>query len=308
MLRMLRYMGLAVLLGVLLLALGVGGRIAWATSEIARSDAVPVQHLDHIGATARLEVLPLYENAVGDPGLAAGHGVAYLVRTDAATILVDVGYNPDNLDPSPLLHNMAELGVTLDDVDMIVITHPHPDHEGGVTWWQKGTFSLGNTQADLAGKIIYTPEAMSYPGAMPNVADAPTVLAPGVATLGALPAANVFPLNLLTPTIPEQVLAVNVAGEGAVLIVGCGHPGLERIMARAEQVLDAPVIGIVGGLHYGEDTAAGRAAIGFLAAKGMRLVALSPHDSGQPVLDAFRRAFPGVYRDVAVGTPIAIGG
>ncbi len=284
--------------------------LAWARAWPGRSiklvkSSIPLSlPWPRWGPPKRLAILPLFENAAAQPGLEAGHGVAYLIRTDAATILVDAGYNPDQNDPSPLLHNMAALGVTLEEVDMIVITHPHPDHMGGLTWWQQGTFSLGNTQLDLADKLVYAPTALTYPGVTPVVADGPQVLAPGVATLGVLPFANVFPLNLLTPVIPEQVLAVNVAGVGAVLISGCGHPGLERIMARAEQALEAPVVGVVGGLHYGDDLAAAQPAIDLLAGKGVKLVALSPHDSGQAVIDAFRAAFPGAYQDVTVGAPI----
>ena len=303
MIRILRYVGLAVLGFALLLAAGVGARMAWAVYQGGQIVDTPVAPLAEMGSTKSLVILPLFENAAA-PGLEAGHGVAYLVRTDAATILVDAGYNPDQNDPSPLLHNMAALGVTLDEVDMIVITHPHPDHMGGITWWQQGTFSLGNTQLDLADKIVYAPTALTYPGVTPVVAAGPQVLAPGVATLGVLPFANVFPLNLLTPVIPEQVLAVNVAGVGAVLISGCGHPGLERIMARAEQALEAPVVGVVGGLHYGDDLAAAQPAIDLLADKGVKLVALSPHDSGQAVIEAFRAAFPAAYQDVTVGVTI----
>jgi len=41
-----------------------------------------------------------------------------------------------------------------------------------------------------------------------------------------------------------------VEDRGIVLIVGCGHPTVEKIVARAEALFDQPVVGIVGGLHY----------------------------------------------------------
>jgi metal-dependent hydrolase (beta-lactamase superfamily II) len=58
-----------------------------------------------------------------------------LIRTDSATILFDLGYNMTASSPSPLEGNMASLGLTLDEIDMIVISHRHPDHVGGQNWW-----------------------------------------------------------------------------------------------------------------------------------------------------------------------------
>jgi 7,8-dihydropterin-6-yl-methyl-4-(beta-D-ribofuranosyl)aminobenzene 5'-phosphate synthase len=100
-------------------------------------------------------------------------------------------------------------------------------------------------------------------------------------------------------------LAVNVAGRGLALITGCGHPSLERIVARAEALFDRPVVGVIGGLHY-EGMAAAELAphIDFLAAREPAIVALSPHDSDALAIDAFRRAFPAAYRSLEVGQPI----
>ena len=229
------------------------------------------------------------------------------MRTDAASILVDTGFNPDNLAPSPIEQNMAQLGVTRGDFDTIYITHPHPDHTGGVNWWLRHTFSLGNTQVDLSDKQLLTPIAMTYPGASPVAASAPRILAPGVATLGAIPFVDVFPLSLFRPQMIEQVLAVNVADVGVILITGCGHPGLERMVHIAEQVLGQPVAGVVGGLHYGETvTADVDKGIELLTARNVRLVALSPHDTGPAGLTAFANAFPQVYQPIAVGQEIIV--
>ncbi len=49
---------------------------------------------------------------------------------------------------------------------------------------------------------------------------------------------------------PEQALAVNVAGKGIVLIIGCGHQTLERAVARTEALFDEPLYGVIGGLHF----------------------------------------------------------
>ena len=305
--RILRY-SLFGLIGLLLLtALVIGVRYAQAAAAVNAFDKLAPPPLTGMGVTEKLTILPLYENAVANDALAGGNGVAYLVQTDTATLLIDTGYNPDSVSPSPLEQNMAHLGVDLAGIDVIALSHHHPDHVGSIAWWQQGTFSLGNEQVDLGERRVLAPTALTYPGSAVEVAAAPQVLAPGVASLGTLPFVDVFPLWLLRPAMTEQVLAINVADVGVILITGCGHPGLERIVSHAEAVLGQPVAGIVGGLHYGlEDSPKLHEGIALLGERSMGLVAISPHDTGPAGLAAFAAAFPLTYRPVIVGEPITV--
>lgn len=260
-----------------------------------------------IGETSSLEILPLYEND-GLPGLQTGKGVSYLIRTDDATILFDLGDNTTAASPSPLLQNMNKLGISLDEIDEIVISHQHPDHLGGRNWWTKDTFSLdGLTQPPLGDMPVYIPEEMTYPGSAPILSKMPALLSKGVATTGVIPYVQPFPVWLAIPRGDEQALAVNVSGVGIILITGCGHMGLETLLARGETLFDAPVAGVVGGLHYGNnDIASLQPQIELLNDLKPVVVALSPHDSGTAVLDGFAQAFPGAYRGLMVGQPIQI--
>jgi len=125
--------------------------------RVRRSDSIWTQEqnrlgaLEDIGVTESLEILPLMDWFSKSPDLIQLAGVSYLIRTDNATILFDLGLNPANTDPSPLLNNMEKLGVKLDDIDIIVISHNHGDHIGGSQWRAKNTFSLTNHQIDLGG-------------------------------------------------------------------------------------------------------------------------------------------------------------
>lgn len=116
-----------------------------------------------------------------------------------------------------------------------------------------------------------------------------------------------FPFSLWDPLGWEQSLIVNVKGRGLVVITGCGHPSLERIIERAEAVFTLPVVGVVGGLHYlkamEEDLTQ---PIEFLALRNPQLVALSPHDSSGEVLQIFEAAFPKAYRYICIGVPIEL--
>ena len=286
------------------------GRLQLAKSQINRdakamASAAPLD----FGQTQTLEILPLYEKAA-QPGLQSGHGVSYLIRTDSATVLFDLGNNMTAASPSPLEQNMESLGISMDEIDMIVISHRHPDHVGGQNWWTERTFSLdGMTQPALGSMSVSIPEKMTYPSGNLTLSKAPMQLADGVASTGLIPYAQPFPIWLSTPKGDEQALAVNVAGQGIVLITGCGHMGLDALLARAENAFDVPVVGVVGGLHYGDvDVASLQTEMDLVRELDPVLVALSPHDSGPAVLDGFAAAFPEAYIFIEVGQPIRLPG
>lgn len=285
----------------------------------AVADDAPPARLAGMGSTRRLEILPLVDWLTAAPGLRTEAGVSYLVRTDASTILFDVGGNLQGESPSPLEANMQRLGVRLQDIDTIVISHAHMDHVGGLAFARAGTFSLGRTQRDLGGKRVVVPSPMSYPGVQPVVAREPTVLSAGVATTGPITG------QLAIGPVQEQALAVNVAGLGIVLVVGCGHQGLPKLLERTAKLFDEPLHGIVGGLHYpvprgrivsaGMDvqrwatygTTAGpspddvQREIDLLASRRPQWVSLSAHDSSDEMIERFRTTFGARYHDLRVG-------
>ena len=290
-----------------LVALAQTARWARAENERQRVEAAAPLAPLALAATRHLEILPLVEADTAVARVATEHGVAYLVRTDGATVLLDLGFNQAAVTPSTLRHNMDVLGVSLGEIDAFVISHPHPDHMGGINAWRRNTLAFGKDPIELGGRPLYVPEPIGYPGAEPIVSDEPTVVAPAIATTGTIAFANPFPVGLLRPRAEEQALAVNVAGRGIVLVTGCGHPGLERMVARAQALFAEPIVGVVGGLHY-EDASADALAphLAFLRGLEPQLVALSPHDSSAAVIASVRAAFPGADRDVAVGAAIVL--
>jgi 7,8-dihydropterin-6-yl-methyl-4-(beta-D-ribofuranosyl)aminobenzene 5'-phosphate synthase len=263
--------------------------------------------LDDLGYTESLRILPLFEAWARTSDYKSGHGVAYLLETDRTTLLFDLGNNELSEDQSPLAHNMEQHGISLDDLDYIAISHNHPDHVGGMRWWRNGTFSVDGKQGRLNGKNVYLPVELSYPDLEPIIVTEPLVIAPGLATLGRLPFIQPFPIWIWEPLGWEQSLAVNIEGVGIIIISGCGHPGLEKILTEAEKLIDLPVKGVVGGLHYlnsTEDEISSQ--IEFLREREPRLVALSPHDSIGSVLQQFEQAFPQAYRYISIGLDIAV--
>jgi 7,8-dihydropterin-6-yl-methyl-4-(beta-D-ribofuranosyl)aminobenzene 5'-phosphate synthase len=175
---------------------------------------------------------------------------------------------------------------------------------------------------------------MTYPGLTPIHARHPTVIGTGVATLGTI-ASQLFGesiFDLTSGCTPEQAVAVRVKDKGLVLIVGCGHQTLPKILDRTAALCDDPLYGIIGGLHYAVDggpiALQGMAPhkymgtgnppwrpitrrdlhrnIALLRSLAPQIVALSPHDSSPTSVSALQRAFPTAYRDLYVGEPIVV--
>lgn len=287
-------LGIAALLGL---------RGLQANQEVADEWATFDEQAPALATTSKLEIVPLYEASSANPDLISGHGVSYLVRTDSATLLLDVGDNPENLAVAPFAQNMQALGIFWDEVYRIVISHPHPDHVGGLAAWRERTISFGELPGGLGERLVFVPHVMTYKGAVH--ATTPTLPAPDIATTGVISYLETWPMTLFAPKGGEQALVVHVAGHGLVLITGCGHPGLERLVERAESLYGEQVVGVVGGLHYLNATAEElQPQIQFLQSRPVSLVALSPHDSGPNALAAFENAFPGAYHTLKVGESI----
>ncbi|MFX0168990.1 MAG: MBL fold metallo-hydrolase [Candidatus Hodarchaeota archaeon] len=282
-----------------------------------------------VGATEQLSILPLIDWHTSQDTLRTELGVSYLIRTDENVILFDLGLNPRQEHPSPLLLNMKQLGIEIRDVDTIVISHNHGDHTGGNKWSKKKTFSLSGTQLDISHVTVYTPVPMKYPGLKPIHTKDPWVVGKGVATTGSIANAMFFVSSGL---VHEQALAVNVKNKGIVLIVGCGHQGLSKLLNRTARLFEEPLFGIIGGLHYavegGPIDIAGmsphsyfgtgkvpwesitkdelQANIALLKKLDPKIVALSPHDSSPLSISKFNESFGAAYRRLRVGEEIYV--
>lgn len=285
----------------------------WESFKAQPLDLEPVE---------RLTIMPLVDAHTAGEELAGEAGVSYLVEAGDTRLLFDLGFNAQGESPSPLQRNAAALNVDLDMVDLAVISHRHLDHVGGFRAQRAHSFVLPSVRLEQAGAPVYLPEPLEHPTADVQVVETPQRIAPGVATIGPIPKA----LFMMGWT-PEQALAVNVAGKGIVLIVGCGHQGVQRIIERAQALFDEPLYGLVGGLHFpvtaspvqriaGADRPPWvpltkddvHKAIHYLQDKGLKRMALSPHDSCDWSLNAFEEAWGSNFDVVTVGQRIVFSG
>lgn len=168
-----------------------------------------------------MKITIVYDNSLRKHGLEAGWGFSCLIETEkTSAILFDTG-----ADGAILFHNMKELGIDPRRVGIIVISHAHGDHTGGL--WD---ILEVNRNAE-----IYVPASAGsrIPGRKVTAVTGAVQISEKVFSTGELNGV-------------EQSLAIRT-DKGIVVVVGCSHPGVGEIIDAASGF--GKIYGIVGGLH-----------------------------------------------------------
>ena len=274
-------------------------------------------------APIQAQITVLYD-AFGKPSaMNKDWGYAALIEYGGKRILFDTGNNPEILE-----HNAEAKGVDLSKLDFVVLSHRHGDHMGGLAYVLRvnpkvtiyapkegfGVYGsdLPSTfyrkDASLPPEQRYydgsPPEVMRFgsgwPGANFQLIDKNTEIAPDIHLI-ALVSDKPGTLELR-----ELSLAINTP-EGQVVVVGCSHPGIDRILAAASAV--NPRIHLVaGGFHLvvASDSDIEKAVT---ALRGQyRVEYIAPgHCTGEPAFAALKKAFGTRYLYAGLGTTFSLG-
>jgi len=167
----------------------------------------------------------IYDNEVYSrhQGLRSDWGFACLVESSDHTILFDTGAKGNIL-----LSNMNILGVDIQAITEIVISHDHWDHNGG----------LDDLLALWSGGTIYTPTSLKNTASSVNsvFSKKPCMIANDIFTTGLLPG----------DPVDEQSLILH-GDQGWYVLAGCSHSGVGAILQKAQN--HGEVTGLIGGFH-----------------------------------------------------------
>lgn len=216
-----------------------------------------------------MKISILVDDRAGE-GLEAEHGLSILLETDGRRILFDTG-------PGAVVRRNAEkLGVELDTVDTIILSHGHYDHTGGIPFVTRGRAdvdlyfhpgaSIPRWSIDARGaRTVGMPEeALNAVRAMPGervhpvldttyVADRVGVVAPIRRTTRFEDAGGPFFLDseAAAPDPIEDDLAMWIETPGGVLlIVGCCHAGIVNTLKHVTALTGTQQVNaVIGGLH-----------------------------------------------------------
>jgi len=193
-----------------------------------------------------------------------------------------------------LLGNMARLNIDPTGIEKVVLSHIHGDHTGGLT---------GLVQAG-ARPTVYVPPA--FPDNFKRQISALTELvevetgqeiASGMYTTGELHGGGVDEQALVVPT-----------DAGLVVITGCAHPGIVRIVRAAKALFDAPVHLVLGGFHLGGHSAAQVEGI-LDEFRALGVARVSPmHCTGESAIAMFAEAYGDDYIQGGAGQVIVVEG
>lgn len=169
-------------------------------------------------AAGPLEIRIIYDNTSAVPACEKDWGFAALVTMDKQGLLFDTGANAD-----VFMRNLKALDIGAASIERVVISHRHADHTGGLE-------SLRALQPALR---VYMPDPKD-----------PYEIAPGFYSTGTLPAT----------VAPEQALAIETA-KGLVVVTGCSHPGIVKIVETAEKQRGVSRVRfLIGGFHMLQQT------------------------------------------------------
>jgi 7,8-dihydropterin-6-yl-methyl-4-(beta-D-ribofuranosyl)aminobenzene 5'-phosphate synthase len=255
------------------------------------------------------------------PDLRRDWGFAALVEHDGRRILFDTGNNAE-----VLAHNAAALGIDLTRLDFVVLSHRHGDHTDGLHHLRQVNPRIRVYAPDdeyfggVTPPHLFRPPAVHLPDSMRYFAGQPPERLPHgtpwrdldiVLVDGTRPIAPGIRLVVAggrergAGQVPEIALALDT-GEGQVVLIGCGHPGLQAMLAAAEADT-RPVALLAGGFHWVTMPPTRIAHLTTELRDRWRIGEVAPgHCTSEPGFAALRAAFGRRYRYAGVGSILVL--
>jgi 7,8-dihydropterin-6-yl-methyl-4-(beta-D-ribofuranosyl)aminobenzene 5'-phosphate synthase len=233
-----------------------------------------------------LRISVLYDNNAYDARLKTEWGFAALVEYVGHTLLFDTGG-----DGPMLLGNMARMGLDPQMIEVVVISHDHGDHTGGL----EGLLDTG------VRPTVYVPAA--FPSRFKDNVRSRTELVEVGDPLEILP--GVYSTGALGSTIVEQALVVETQ-TGIVVITGCAHPGIVDVVRQAQDVAEGEIALVLGGFHLGRvHPSQLERIVADFRQLGVKRVAPT-HCTGEDAIAAFAEAYGADYIHGGVGRVIVV--
>jgi 7,8-dihydropterin-6-yl-methyl-4-(beta-D-ribofuranosyl)aminobenzene 5'-phosphate synthase len=271
---------------------------------------------------SKAQITILYDAFGKDSAMQKDWGYAALVEYGGKRILFDTGNNPE-----VLAQNARAKGIDLSKLDFVVMSHRHGDHMGGLAYLLKVNPKVkiyapkegfGVYGADLPSSFYRKdpslPSEQRYYGGVP-----PNVMRFGSAWPGANVqlvdktleiASDIYLISLVsdkpgTLELHELSLAIK-APNGMVLVVGCSHPGVDKIV-EAARTIDPRTQLIVGGFHLVVASDADIQKIVTALHDTLHVQYIAPgHCTGEPAFSALKKAFGDRYLFAGLGTTFAL--
>lgn len=209
-----------------------------------------------------MKIINLIENLVYTQGLVAEHGLSVYIETSNRKILFDTGQS------GLFIKNAKALGVDIEAIDCVVLSHGHYDHTGGLY-----SFLEANKKAKVYAKwelfdpkyrtnktFIGTPKNEELLNNRLVYVDEVTELCEGVFIMPSIPLKHSIDThfdgllkvkeNEIIPDEFDDELYIALVENNLVNIISaCSHRGITNICEASIHHFNLPVGSIVGGFH-----------------------------------------------------------
>lgn len=272
--------------------------------------------------TAQITVL--YDAFGKTSAMTKDWGFAALIEYGGKRILFDSGNNADIF-----AHNVKTKGIDLTKLDFAVISHRHGDHTSGLNYLLSvnpnvliyapketaGVFGSSVPGTFYRRNESLPPEMSYFDGKQPQMMRFGTPWPQGHFTwvTQTTEVAPGFRLILLKGSwgvdldVMELSLAVDTP-DGVVLVVGCSHPTIEKIVEATKAAANKSIHLVVGGSHLlpAKDDEIQR--IASALRDNWKVEWIAPgHCTGEPAFAILKATFGERYLYAGLGTALALG-
>lgn len=234
-----------------------------------------------------LKITVIYDNRLWKEGLEPAWGFACLIEGLDKKILFDTGG-----DGKILMSNMKKLGIDPKQVEMVVLSHEHGDHVGGLA-----SFLSANPNV-----TVYV--LRSFPPSIKNEAKgcgAEVVEVAGPAKISE----HVLSTGEMGTMIKEQSLVIPT-DRGLIVITGCAHPGVVKIVEKAKELTGEEVLLVMGGFHLlGHSDAQIKRIISEFSELGVRYAGPC-HCSGDRAIELFAQEYGEHFIQIGAGRTVEL--
>jgi 7,8-dihydropterin-6-yl-methyl-4-(beta-D-ribofuranosyl)aminobenzene 5'-phosphate synthase len=219
----------------------------------------------------------VFNNVYESSELIPGFGFGAWIVADSTTILFDTGG-----DGKILMNNINFLGLNPKDVDIVVISHNHWDHIGGLNKF------LEVAKEDV--KIYVPAKAFKNIQKEHSIANLVAVKDPIEIADGVWSSGEIKGIYNLLP-IYEHALVLDTK-EGLVIVTGCSHPGIDKIVKE--------------GFHLGATTKYKiNKIVNYLQKLEVKYIAPS-HCTGDRATEIFHEKWKDKFLDLSLGRKFEI--
>ena len=213
----------------------------------------------------KAEITVLYDAFGKTSTMKKDWGFSAFIEYGGKRILFDTGNNAEIF-----AHNVQAKGIDLTKLDFVVVSHRHGDHTSGLNYLMNVNpgvtiyapkENFGVFGAALPGTFYkrdesLPPEMRYFDGNPPETLRFGSPWPQGNFTwiTETTEVAPGFHLILLKGSwgVDLDVMEISLAidtPDGIVLVVGCSHPTIEKIVEAAKSVIDKPIHLVLGGTH-----------------------------------------------------------